>query len=65
MRFTSPFIENRVSVHCRALHPTEDVDAAADGILALLSECGIAHVAVLPEVVDHAAFARSPAAPIH
>jgi hypothetical protein len=65
VRFTSPFVENRVSVHRRGLHATEDLDEAGRSVVSLLEECGIGNVAVLPDVVDDATFARNPAASVH
>jgi hypothetical protein len=65
VRFSSAFVEDRVSVHRRALHQTEDVNDAGRAAVALLEECGIAQVAVLPRVMDDATFARNPAAGVH
>jgi hypothetical protein len=65
LRFSSPFIEERVSVHRRALHPTEDVNEAAQSMLALLRECALTAIALLPDVVDDARFSVSPANPLH
>jgi hypothetical protein len=65
VRFASPFVEDRVSVHTRALHATEDAAEVGQDIVTLLHECGIARVEVLPGVEDDAAFARNPAAPMH
>lgn len=65
VRFSSPFIENRVSVHRRALHGTEDVNETGATVVALLRECGIAEVAQLPGVVHDDEFAAHPAAGRH
>ena len=65
VRFASPFVENRVSAHRRGLHATEDLDEAGQSVVSLLQECGIGNVAVLPDVVDDATFARNPAASVH
>jgi hypothetical protein len=65
VRLTSPFVENRVSVHRRLLHFTEDVDEAGRSIVSLLEECGISRVEVLPDVAQDASFARNPAAGVH
>jgi hypothetical protein len=65
LRFASPFVENRVSVHRRALHATEDLGEAMDSVLGLLRECGVGQLTVLPGVVEDAVFARNPAASVH
>jgi hypothetical protein len=63
LRFASPFVENRVDVHVRALHPTEQVGEVVAEMLALLDECGLHAVEAVPHVLDLTSFARNPAAP--
>jgi hypothetical protein len=63
LRLASPFIENRVDVHARALHLTERVEDVQDDILTLLDQCGLRHVEVLDHLIDPERFALSPAAP--
>ncbi len=65
LRLSSPFVENRISVHRRALHVTEDLDEALRAILALLRECGVGEVQVLPGILPDEMFARHPDAPTH
>jgi hypothetical protein len=65
IRFSSPFVESRVSVHRRALHGTEDAVETAASIIALLRECGIAEVVHRPGIVDDAGFAVHPASGLH
>jgi hypothetical protein len=65
LRLDSPFIEDRVSVHRRALHPVEEVEEAGQAVQALLRECAVSQVSMLPEVVDDALFASAAALRLH
>jgi hypothetical protein len=60
LRFASPFIENRVTVHRRALHASEDFDEVVRAMLALLEECGLSNVQRLPGIEDDVRFAQHP-----
>jgi hypothetical protein len=62
VRFASPFIENRVAVHCRALHASEDFDEVVRGMLKLLEECGLSNAQLLPAIEDDVRFAQHPSA---
>jgi hypothetical protein len=60
LRFASPFIENRVTVHRRALHASEDFDEVVRAMLALLEECGLSNVQRLAGIEDDVRFAQHP-----
>jgi hypothetical protein len=62
VRFSSPFVENRVAVHRRALHAGEDLGEVVQGMLTLLAECGLSNVRLLPEIVDDTRFGQHPSA---
>ncbi len=63
VRFALPFVENRVDVHRRLLHPSEELDEVERGILGLLEECRVAPVQVLEQLVPDADFAANRAPP--
>lgn len=58
LRFASPFIEERVPVHRRDLHPQEEMDQVLAGMLELLRECGLENVEVEAAVVADEDFGR-------
>jgi hypothetical protein len=58
LRVVSPFVEDRVAIHCRSLHPSEELSAVVADILGLLKDCRMQAVEVLQEVVPAAAFRR-------
>ena len=62
LRFSSPFVEDRVAIHRWPLHWLDDVNEIAQVMLSLLAECRVDDVAVLPTVVSEEAFAINAAA---
>jgi hypothetical protein len=56
VRVASPFVEDRVAIHCRSLHPSEELSAVVADVLGLLRDCRVQSAEVLPEVVRAAAF---------
>jgi hypothetical protein len=61
LRFTSPFIENRIEVHRWNPHALDDVSEIAQGMLDMLAECRV-DVEVVPTVVSEQVFAVNAAA---
>ena len=57
LRFTSPFIENRIEVHRWTPHALDDVSEIAQGMLDMLTECRVDNVEVVPTVVSEQVFA--------
>jgi hypothetical protein len=56
LRFMSPFAWDRVEIHRRSLHPGEDLSAVVADLLALLEECRVRSVTVLPGLQRASAF---------
>lgn len=63
LRFASPFIENRVCVHVRRLHPSEEWHDVLREVLQLLEECRIHDLRVGPHPVELVRFRAGTAAP--
>jgi hypothetical protein len=57
LRFTSPFVENRIEIHRWALHALDDVSEIAQEMLDMLAECRVDNVEVVPKVVPERVFA--------
>jgi hypothetical protein len=62
LRFTSPFIENRIEVHRWNPHALDDVSEIAQAMLDMLAECRVDNVEVVPTVVSERVFAVNAAA---
>jgi len=56
VRLASAFVENRVYVHERRLHPSEEWDEVLREVVQLLEECRIEHLHLEQQVLDPAAW---------
>ena len=63
LRFASPFIEDRVCVHVRRLHPSEEWHDVLREVVQLLEECRIHDLRVEPHPVELVRFRAGTAAP--
>jgi hypothetical protein len=59
VRFTSALVQGRIDVHAWALHPLDDLQEIAGGIVGLLRECRLHDVQVAPGVVPASLFAAA------